>query len=75
MPDKNNLIFPIPSLDKLSSKNPFYKEIINTHEEACRNKEDFYFDPETGYTVFTAYYHLKRGSCCGSGCRHCPFGG
>jgi hypothetical protein len=24
--------------------------------------------------VFTAAYHLKRGSCCGSGCRHCPYG-
>jgi hypothetical protein len=24
--------------------------------------------------VFTAQFHLKRGSCCGSGCRHCPYG-
>jgi hypothetical protein len=24
--------------------------------------------------VFTAAYHLKRGYCCGSGCRHCPYG-
>ena len=23
--------------------------------------------------VFTAWYHLKRGGCCGSGCRHCPY--
>ena len=23
--------------------------------------------------VFTAWYHLKRGECCGSGCRHCPY--
>jgi hypothetical protein len=23
--------------------------------------------------VFTAAYHLKRGYCCGSGCRHCPY--
>jgi len=23
--------------------------------------------------VFTAQYHLKRGYCCGSGCRHCPY--
>jgi len=34
--------------------------------------EDFYFDGPN--LVFTAAYHLKRGSCCGSGCRHCPFG-
>jgi diphthamide synthase (EF-2-diphthine--ammonia ligase) len=31
-------------------------------------------DPKTGYTVFTEPYHLRRGSCCGAGCRHCPFG-
>nr|WP_237488174.1 DUF5522 domain-containing protein [Hufsiella ginkgonis] len=23
--------------------------------------------------VFTEQYHLKRGSCCKSGCRHCPW--
>jgi hypothetical protein len=34
--------------------------------------EDFYMDGP--YLVFTAAYHLKRGSCCGSKCRHCPYG-
>lgn len=33
--------------------------------------EDYYF--EKGLMVMTARYHLKRGYCCGSGCRHCPF--
>ena len=33
--------------------------------------EDFYF--EGSNLVFTAAYHLKRGSCCSSGCRHCPY--
>jgi len=33
--------------------------------------EDFYF--EGPYLVFTAAYHLKRGFCCNSGCRHCPY--
>jgi len=33
--------------------------------------EDYYL--ENGYIVFTAAYHLKRGYCCGSGCRHCPY--
>jgi 2-iminoacetate synthase ThiH len=23
--------------------------------------------------VFTALFHIQRGSCCGSGCRHCPY--
>lgn len=26
------------------------------------------------YVVFTAQYHLRRGFCCNSGCRHCPYG-
>ncbi len=34
--------------------------------------EDFYMEGE--YMVFTAAYHLKRGYCCGSHCRHCPYG-
>ena len=34
--------------------------------------EHFYY--EGPYLVFTAAYHLKRGSCCHSGCRHCPYG-
>ncbi|AUW37880.1 hypothetical protein AL542_18545 [Grimontia hollisae] len=29
---------------------------------------------EKGRYVFSAWYHLKRGSCCGNGCRHCPYG-
>jgi hypothetical protein len=33
--------------------------------------EDFYF--EGPYLVFTAAYHLKRGFCCNSNCRHCPY--
>ncbi len=36
--------------------------------------EDFYVDPASGYRVFTEAYHLRRGRCCESGCRHCPFG-
>jgi hypothetical protein len=34
--------------------------------------EDFYKTPD-GYIVFTEKYHLKRGYCCKSGCRHCPY--
>ena len=34
-------------------------------------EEDYYFDGP--YMVFTEAYHLKRGYCCNSGCRHCPY--
>jgi Family of unknown function (DUF5522) len=33
--------------------------------------EDFYY--EGPYLVFTAIYHRKRGYCCNSDCRHCPY--
>ena len=33
--------------------------------------EDYY--REGTAIVFTAQYHLRRGYCCGSGCRHCPY--
>ena len=33
--------------------------------------EDFYV--ENGLYVFTAKFLLRRGYCCGSGCRHCPY--
>lgn len=35
--------------------------------------EDYYYSKE-GYIVFTASYLLKRGYCCKSGCKHCPYG-
>jgi hypothetical protein len=34
---------------------------------------DYYIN-EDGLFVFTEAYHLKRGYCCKSGCKHCPYG-
>jgi shikimate 5-dehydrogenase len=28
---------------------------------------------EQGCYVFTKWYHLKSGICCGNGCRNCPY--
>jgi hypothetical protein len=33
---------------------------------------DFYFN-ENGFVVLTEKYHIKKGYCCGNGCKHCPF--
>jgi len=33
---------------------------------------DYYYN-EDGYVVLTEKYHLDKGSCCGNGCRHCPY--
>jgi Family of unknown function (DUF5522) len=40
-------------------------------EEEALRPEDFYM--EGPYLVFTAAYHLRRGYCCNSDCRHCPY--
>ncbi len=34
---------------------------------------DFYFNVD-GLMVLTEQYHLNRGKCCESSCKHCPFG-
>ena len=36
-----------------------------------REGEDYYI--ENGLYVFTAAFLRKRGYCCASGCRHCPY--
>ncbi len=41
-------------------------------EPAENEEDDYYFDGP--YLVFTEAYHLKRGFCCQSNCRHCPYG-
>jgi hypothetical protein len=38
-----------------------------------KKTEDYYFN-ERGLMVFKKEYHLKRGYCCKSGCKHCPYG-
>ncbi len=37
------------------------------------SEDDYYLNTE-GHIVFTEAYHLKRGYCCKSGCKHCPYG-
>jgi Family of unknown function (DUF5522)/Cysteine-rich CWC len=49
----------------------FHSEQSTTGSEP-QTTEDFYFDA-SGLMVFTEAYHLRRGTCCDSGCRHCPF--
>ncbi|HMQ03053.1 MAG TPA: DUF5522 domain-containing protein [Pyrinomonadaceae bacterium] len=48
---------------------PEEKEKVTSHE--FKEGTDYYF--ENGLMVLTAEFLLKRGYCCGSGCRHCPY--
>lgn len=41
-------------------------------QPAPTETEDWYTLPD-GRLVFKEAYHRKRGTCCGSGCRHCPY--
>jgi hypothetical protein len=43
----------------------------------CAAREPLALQPGDSYQdgtclVFTRQYHLRRGYCCGGGCRHCP---
>jgi Family of unknown function (DUF5522) len=57
--------------NKTRTQSRFMKEQSN--ENKLIEGEDFYYTPE-GYKCFTEKHHLKRGYCCKSGCRHCPYG-
>ena len=47
---------------------------VGTSKERRPLVEGVDFYREGAYVVFTAAYHLRRGYCCESGCRHCPYG-
>ncbi|WP_232824734.1 DUF5522 domain-containing protein [Algibacillus agarilyticus] len=44
----------------------------NPHSVALVEHIDFTI--EKGFHVFSRWFHLKRGTCCGNGCKHCPYG-
>ena len=52
---------------------PALRAVIAAHDAAVSAGKRFYRDPASGLLVMTELAHLKRGHCCGSGCRHCPF--
>ncbi len=47
--------------------------VVAIHEQALRSGSETYQDPATGFTVMTALALWRNGSCCRSGCRHCPY--
>ncbi|MFN0216571.1 MAG: DUF5522 domain-containing protein [Saprospiraceae bacterium] len=48
------------------------KSLPQPKVESLQEGVDYYI--EHGNWVFTAHFLRKRGYCCGSGCRHCPYG-
>jgi Family of unknown function (DUF5522) len=62
-----------PHPSRLDPHHPARAAILAAHTEAVAAERDGYLDPVTGYFVFTAAHLANTGSCCNSGCRHCPF--
>ena len=55
----------------MNDSNEDLPDNVNDSETFVENI-DYYF--ENGLMVLTSAYLLKRGFCCKSGCRHCPYG-
>ena len=49
------------------------KSIYDTTQAVKLEKDNFYYSKD-GLIIFTEKYHLKRGYCCESKCKHCPYG-
>ncbi|MEO9181570.1 MAG: DUF5522 domain-containing protein [Acidimicrobiales bacterium] len=64
---------PRPHPSRCNPSRADYDVIIEEHERAVHGGEPSYRDPSSGLTVITVVTHLARGTCCNSGCRHCPY--
>ena len=62
-----------PHPARLSPSHPQRAAILDAHRAALAAGADSYVDPASGYTVLTSAFLLDRGTCCDSGCRHCPY--
>jgi hypothetical protein len=52
---------------------PLRDTILAAHAAAIEAGRPWYAEPKTGLFVLTAAFLARRGTCCGSGCRHCPY--
>lgn len=62
-----------PKPDRLPPDHPRYAEIMASHDAAVAAGDAGYLDPDSGLFVLTAAFLAERGTCCGRGCRHCPY--
>ena len=62
-----------PHPSRLPPDHPRRADVLAAHARALDAGEAGYRDPATGLFVFTAGYLADRGTCCDSGCRHCPY--
>jgi hypothetical protein len=62
-----------PHPSRLAPDHPRRDEILAAHRAARAAGVPAYVDPATGYFVLTSDELARRGTCCGQGCRHCPY--
>ena len=62
-----------PHPSRLAPDHPRRADIIAAHTAALDAGQAGYLDPDTGLFVLTAGFLANRGTCCGRGCRHCPY--
>ncbi|MEU7756877.1 DUF5522 domain-containing protein [Micromonospora sp. NPDC049101] len=62
-----------PHPSRLSPAHPDRAGILAAHAAALAADEAGYLDPASGLFVLSAGFLAKRGTCCGRGCRHCPY--
>jgi hypothetical protein len=65
----------VPHPTRLAPTHPMFERILARHAAAVAAGQETYVDPATGYRVFTSVRLARRGGCCASGCRHCPWVG
>jgi hypothetical protein len=62
-----------PHPSRLPADAPGRDEALAAHAAALTAGEAGYLDPTSGLFVLTAGFLADRGTCCGRGCRHCPY--
>lgn len=62
-----------PHPERLDRRHPLVEAVLAAHAAALEAGEATYRDPISGYRVLTARTLADRGTCCGLGCRHCPY--
>lgn len=60
-----------PELFETTASNTFRQIDVPQLKGSVTEGKDYYI--ENGFMVFTTGYLQRRGYCCGSGCRHCPY--
>jgi hypothetical protein len=62
-----------PHPSRLPQTAPGRDAALAAHAGALEAGEAGYLDPTSGLFVLTARFLADRGTCCGRGCRHCPY--